>query len=286
MKTLKEIQRNFENSLAEIYPKQEIESLFCLVVEHMLGWSKLKLITEYNTLIKQDKSSDIEYIADKLQKNIPIQYVLGETEFYGLRFKLNEHVLIPRQETEELVRWILDSLKNTNSDQPKILDIGTGSGCIPISLEKNLVCAKIFGLDISKEVLQIASSNNRLNSTSVKFDELDILRNDLSKYSNLDVVVSNPPYVLETEKKLMHKNVLEHEPHLALFVNDNEPLLFYSRIANIAFESLKTDGFLFFEINEKYGQETVNLLESLSYKNIQLKKYINGKDRMIRCEKP
>ena len=166
------------------------------------------------------------------------------------------------------------------------MDIGTGSGCIPIVLAKNLSSAKVFGLDISVEALEIARQNNKINSVKVQFDEYDVLNNDLSSYSNFDIIVSNPPYVLESEKILMHKNVLEYEPHLALFVKDSDPLVFYKRIAELAVKSLKTGGFLFFEINEKYGQETVNLLESLSYENVQLKKDINGKERMIRCKKP
>ncbi|MBL4653276.1 MAG: peptide chain release factor N(5)-glutamine methyltransferase [Flavobacteriales bacterium] len=286
MKPLSEIRQYFEKELSGLYSEREIDSQFLLLVESVLKIERHEIRSNTNTLINDNQIIDIYDVISKLSLSIPLQYAIGETEFYGLKFKVTKSVLIPRQETEELVRWIINTLKTVTEYPIKILDIGTGSGCIPIVLAKNLSSAKVFGLDISVEALEIARQNNKINSVKVQFDEYDVLNNDLSSYSNFDIIVSNPPYVLESEKILMHKNVLEYEPHLALFVKDSDPLVFYKRIAELAVKSLKTGGFLFFEINEKYGQETVNLLESLSYENVQLKKDINGKERMIRCKKP
>ena len=286
VKSLADIKEEFENSLSEIYPKREVESIFLLAVEHVLGWSRLKMGAEINTLLNKSQIIDFKFIKDLLIKSVPIQYAIGSTEFYGLEFSVNEHVLIPRQETEELVRWVLNTIQQTRLAEPKIVDIGTGSGCIPISIDKNLNNAKVFGLDVSINALEVANKNNKINDTKVHFYELDVLQDDLSNYSDIDVIVSNPPYVLPSEKQLMHSNVLNHEPHLALFVEENDPLVFYKRIAQLALESLKKRGFLFFEINERYGQETLNLLVSVGYEEIIVKKDINGKDRMIRCTKP
>jgi len=286
VKSLADIKEEFENSLSEIYPKREVESIFLLAVEHVLGWSRLKIVIEINTLLNKPQINDFKCIKDLLIKHVPIQYAIGSTEFYGLEFSVNKHVLIPRQETEELVRWVLNTIQQTGLAELKIVDIGTGSGCIPISIDKNLNNAQVFGLDVSINALEVANKNNEINDTKVHFSALDILQDDLSNYSDIDVIVSNPPYVLPSEKQLMHSNVLNHEPHLALFVEENDPLVFYKRIAQLALESLKKRGFLFFEINERYGQETLNLLVSVGYEDIIVKKDINGKDRMIRCTKP
>ncbi|MBL4624205.1 MAG: peptide chain release factor N(5)-glutamine methyltransferase [Flavobacteriales bacterium] len=286
MKTLEEIKQQFEKPLAEIYPAKEIESMFFLVIEYVLGWSKIKSRLEINTLIEEDQIISIGLITIDLSKSIPLQYALGKMEFYGNMFHVNSAVLIPRQETEELVRWIVNTVKEErDSSSIRLLDIGTGSGCIPISVKKEVPGAHVIAIDVSECALETADINAQNNKVSIEFEELDILKESLTRFELLDIVVSNPPYVLESEKELMHKNVLEYEPHLALFVKDKDPLLFYRRIAQVTFESLKTGGFLFFEINEKYGQEIVNLLASLNYQNIVLKKDINGKDRMIRCER-
>ena len=285
MKSLADIKEEFEDSLLKIYQKRELESIFLLVVEHVLGWSTLKTRIEINTLLKNSQVSEFKNIKDMLVECIPVQYVIGSTEFYGFKYSVNEHVLIPRQETEELVRWVLNTIQQTTLVEPKIVDIGTGSGCIPISIDKNLNNAKLVGLDVSIKALQVAKKNNEINDTNVRFDELDILQDDLSNYSEIDVIVSNPPYVLHSEKKLMHSNVLNNEPHLALFAEQNNPLVFYKRIAELALESLKKGGFLFFEINERYGQVILNLLVSAGYKEVILRKDMNGKDRMIRCKK-
>jgi release factor glutamine methyltransferase len=218
----------------------------------------------------------------RLKNYEPIQYIIGDTEFYGLVFKVNPSVLIPRPETEELVDWII---KDCEDDKKiNILDIGTGSGCIAISLAKNLPNAKVFALDVSNEALKTANQNAINNGVEVEFIEADIL-----SYNSLDIqfdlIVSNPPYVRELEKQMMSANVLDHEPHLALFVEDDDALLFYRKITDVAADILKPNGQLFFEINESLGESTKQLLDNSNYKNIELKKDIFEKDRMIKAVK-
>jgi release factor glutamine methyltransferase len=222
-------------------------------------------------------------ILEQLKKEIPIQYLLGKTSFYGLDFEVNKNVLIPRPETEELVEWIIrDCFFPRNDKDSKILDIGTGSGCIAISLAKNIPNATIFAIDISEKALATAKKNAEINSVNVIFIEKNILETvDLEQ--QFDVIVSNPPYVRELEKQEIKKNVLDNEPHLALFVEDNDALVFYRKIAELAQKNLSEKGQLFFEINQYLGMETVNLLEKMNFKNIELRKDIYGNDRMIKA---
>jgi release factor glutamine methyltransferase len=242
-----------------------------------------------------------------LPQEKPIQYILGEAWFYGLPFKVTESTLIPRPETEELVEWIIESLKFKVKSQKNIepslshraesrcelsiLDIGTGTGCIPIALKTNLPEAEVFAIDVSEKALEIAKQNARQNKTNINFIQTDILqvedflslRAESRSLSKLDVIVSNPPYVRNLEKVEIKKNVLDYEPHLALFVEDNDPLIFYRKMAELALQSLKPNGLLFFEINQYLGQETVEMLQQLGYKNIELRKDLMGNDRMIKC---
>lgn len=214
----------------------------------------------------------------KIQK--PIQYILGETEFYGLPFLVNENTLIPRQETEELVEWIVKEEEKREEGRVKILDIGTGSGCIAISLAKNLSNAKVFAIDVSEKALATAKKNADINNVNVTFLLKNILEtNDLEQ--QFDIIVSNPPYVRNLEKAEIKPNVLEYEPHLALFVEDTDALLFYRKIAQLAMKNLNSNGKLYFEINQYLGKETVALLECLELSNVELKKDIYGNDRMI-----
>ncbi|MDB2336620.1 peptide chain release factor N(5)-glutamine methyltransferase, partial [Flavobacteriaceae bacterium] len=222
-----------------------------------------------------------------LEQEIPIQYILGKTEFYGFPFILNEHVLIPRPETEELISSILENVlktrsfhTNANEKQLKILDIGTGSGCIPISLKKSLPFAEITAIDVSNEALTIAKKNAVLNKVDINLTQQDIL-NTTSLNQLYDVIVSNPPYVRESEKKEIKNNVLNNEPHMALFVEDNNPLVFYNKIAELAKNHLTKNGTLFFEINQYLGKETVELIKLKGFNKIQLKKDIFGRDRII-----
>jgi release factor glutamine methyltransferase len=221
-------------------------------------------------------------ILEQLKLEIPIQYLLGSTSFYGLDFEVNENVLIPRPETEELVEWIIKgNPKIEGFKDLKILDIGTGSGCIAISLAKNMPNAKVYAIDISEKALATAKKNALLHKVDVTFITQNILETEDLK-QQFDIIVSNPPYVRNLEKQEIKKNVLDNEPHLALFVEDNDALLFYKKIATLAQKNLLENGQLFFEINQYLGKETITLLEKMNFKNIELRKDIYGNDRMIR----
>lgn len=223
-------------------------------------------------------------INDRLIKAEPWQYVLGEADFYDLKFKVSNAVLIPRPETEELVYWIIQDAKKQANDI-LILDIGTGSGCIPISLKKALPAAQIFGVDVSESALEIANLNSEKHQLKVDFQTLDILdKNAWNAFDKLDIIVSNPPYIPMNEKPLMRNNVLKFEPDIALFVENNDALLFYRTIAEFAQVHLKPNGFLYYEINENYGKATVDLLVKMGFSEVTLEQDMSGKDRMIRAK--
>ena len=224
----------------------------------------------------------ITHIIKRLQNNEPIQYVLGKTEFYGLDFIVNSSVLIPRPETEELVEWILLETKQIN---PHLLDIGTGSGCIAIALAKHLHYGTVDAWDISEEALKVAKDNAVLNQVSIKFSKVNVLDAvDIDKRFN--IIVSNPPYITMSEKKMMEKNVLDFEPHEALFVPNEESLIFYSKISDIALKMLNPKGFLYFEINQAKGIDVMELLIRKGFQDVKLKKDISGNSRMIKAMKP
>jgi release factor glutamine methyltransferase len=225
------------------------------------------------------------FILDQLKKEIPIQYLLGTTHFYGLEFEVNSAVLIPRPETEELVDWIIQNSKlKAQNSKLKILDIGTGSGCIGIALAKNLPNAQVFALDVSEQALATAKKNAEKNQVQLTFIHQSILET-LDLAQEFDIIVSNPPYVRELEKLEIKKNVLDNEPHLALFVEDNDALIFYRKIAQLAQKNLNPKGQLYFEINQYLGQETLILLLEMGFKNCELRQDIYGNDRMIQCSK-
>ena len=241
--------------------------------------SRVDLALKPEFAIEEIEIQKWKNIIAELQLQKPIQYILGETEFFGLPFEVNSAVLIPRPETEELVDWILKNNSNS-SNQLRILDIGTGSGCIPITLAKNLKNAKVSAIDVSTEALKIAEMNAEKNAVEVKFIEMDILKAEkLSE--TYDIIVSNPPYVRELEKQEMQKNVLDYEPHIALFVEDEDALLFYLKITQLASESLSEGGQLYFEINQYLGQRMVDLLNDYKFRDIELRKDIYENDRMI-----
>ena len=261
--------------LSEInnFSRREVTSFAYLSIEKILGYSKSDCIIHSNHELTNDNIISFENIINDIKQNIPIQYILGEAHFYDLKFKVNSSTLIPRGETEELVQYIL------LHDFISVLEIGTGSGCIAVSIAKNSN-ANITAIDNSIEALEIAKSNAILNSVEINFDLSDVFNfSDTKKY---DLIVSNPPYVLESEKKLMNKNVLDYEPHNALFVSDNDPLIYYKEIAKIATNNLNKNGLLFFEINEKYSKQIIELLSNLNFVDIELKKDINGRDRIIK----
>jgi release factor glutamine methyltransferase len=276
----------FSDALSKIYPKIEIESFFTIIIREKLNLQRIDTFLKPNYLIPDKKLIDLKNILIKLQKEEPIQYILGNTEFYGLPFFVNENTLIPRSETEELVAWVLKetaNIQNYKQIKLSILDIGTGSGCIPISMAKNLPKAKISAIDISLEALIVAKKNALLNKVEVDFIELDILKS-IKIPQEFDIIVSNPPYVRELEKVEIKNNVLKNEPHLALFVTNEDPLIFYDKISDFAKQQLSKNGLLFFEINQYLGKETVALLHKKGFKNIELRKDLFGNDRMIKCD--
>ena len=280
---LKQYKTHFFDSLKNIQDEQEIESFFFILTEYLHNIKRVDVTLNPNFELSDAAIEKWNTILADLQKEKPIQYITGETWFYGLRFEVNENTLIPRPETEELVEWIIESQKSkVKSQKFDILDIGTGTGCIPISLKANLPQANVSAIDVSEKALEVAKRNATSNKLEINFILTNILEaKDLNQY--FDVIVSNPPYVRNLEKQEIKKNVLDYEPHLALFVEDTDALLFYRKIAQLALKNLSPNGLLFFEINQYLGKETVELLENLGFKNIELKKDIYGNDRMIKC---
>tara|TARA_R110000737_G_scaffold270535_2_gene277703 strand:- start:867 stop:1736 length:870 start_codon:yes stop_codon:yes gene_type:complete len=283
---LREIKYIYHSELDAIYGKEEVNSFFYLLIEHYFDLERFILAIQPELVIDKKQETVIFQALSELKLEKPIQHIIGTTHFMDLDFKVNEHVLIPRPETEELVRWILDDHKNT-AKILTILDMGTGSGCIPISLDKNLTDAKVFGLDISKDALKVAEENNALLNSDVKFYEADILSLDMETSAKeldekFDIIISNPPYVRELEKAEMQNNVIDHEPSLALFVPDEDPLKFYSAVVNFAANHLNENGCLYLEINQYLGEETKQLLEKSNFKTIELRKDMFGNDRMIK----
>ena len=271
-----------KKELAELYPKTEIIGFVRLLLETVCGWDYTAQILNKNEIVQKSEFREIEKVVFRLKKFEPIQYILGETEFMDLKLKVNRSVLIPRPETEELVNWII---KTNKTDSPRILDIGTGSGCIPLALKSRIKNAKISAVDISEKALEVAKQNAMQNNLDVHFFETDILNWENSNWDLFDVIISNPPYVREIEKQKMHANVLKYEPENALFVSDENPLIFYERIAEFAHKYLVKNRKLFFEINEYLGNEMSNLLEHKGFADVELRKDINGKNRMISCRK-
>ena len=282
---LKKYKTHFFDSLKNIQDEQEIESFFFILTEYLHNLKRVDVALNPNFELSEVEVEKWNTILADLQHEKPIQYITGEAWFYGLQFEVNENTLIPRPETEELVEWIIESQKSkVQSQKCEILDIGTGTGCIPISLKTNLPQANVSAIDVSEKALEVAKRNAVSNKVDISFIQADILEvEDLNQH--FDIIVSNPPYVRNLEKQEIKKNVLDYEPHLALFVEDTDALLFYRKIAQLALKNLSPNGLLFFEINQYLGKETFGLLKNLGFKNIELKKDMYGNDRMIRCEK-
>jgi release factor glutamine methyltransferase len=272
----------FQQELSSRYDAMEIESFFFLVLEQFSNLKRIDLALHPEFEFSEAEILLWNGVLEQLKQELPIQYILGKTNFYGLEFLVNPNVLIPRPETEELVDWIIKTNSNGNLSTINILDIGTGSGCIAISLAKNISEAHVFALDISEKALATAIENAKENQVAVTFIQKNILTTtDLEM--EFDIIVSNPPYVRNLEKTEIKNNVLANEPHLALFVEDNDALLFYRKIAELAIKNLSPEGKLFFEINQYLGKETVELLSDLGFQNIELRQDIYGNDRMIAC---
>jgi release factor glutamine methyltransferase len=280
--TLKELKTHYLNSLSKLYPKTEINTFFFYLIEEYLDLQRIDFSLQPNKIIENTDFLKFEKALNRLKKEEPIQYILGKTEFYGYPFLVTKDTLIPRPETEELVEWILQELEFQKKKKTSILDIGTGSGCIAISLAKKNKNLSVSAIDFSKEAIEIAKQNAKLNEVNIYLIEKDIL---LTKELDtaFDVIVSNPPYVRELEKVEIKNNVLQNEPHSALFVSDSNPLIFYSKIADLAKNHLTKNGLLFFEINQYLGQETKVMLSKKGFKNIELRKDLFGNDRMIKA---
>lgn len=269
----------YKIELESLYGEEEAAALFGLSAEHVLGLSPVKLkMAKYTSVSFVDLQKLLSILND-LKIGKPLQHILGVAHFYGSVFEVNENVLIPRPETEELVDWIIHDHTPIRTQNLKVLDIGTGSGCIPISLKNYLPDFNVVGLDISPEALIVAERNAELIGVDVVFIEANILTYQTDV--KFDVIVSNPPYIRELEKQQMHDNVLAHEPHLALFVKDDDALIFYQAIADFALTNLNLTGHLYFEINEYLGEEMIEMLVNKGFKNIALRKDMQGKDRMI-----
>lgn len=284
---LKTYKATFLQELSPLYDAKEIESFFFIVLEHYHQMKRIDLALNPDLAIDAQQLAYWNTILAELKKQKPIQYILGATEFFGLSFLVDENTLIPRPETEELVEWIIQSTKSeVQNTKLKIVDIGTGSGCIAISLAKNLPNAQVAAIDVSEKALAIAKKNAEINKVTIDFICENVLQLSTFDFrlSTFDIIVSNPPYVRNLEKVEIKSNVLDYEPHLALFVDDDDALLFYRKIAELAQKNLSENGKLYFEINQYLGNETVDLLRKKGFKEIVLKQDVYGNDRMISCK--
>jgi release factor glutamine methyltransferase len=277
--TLSDILSQFKTELRDMYPETEIRNIGYLVAEQLLNYSKIDFHLRDKEPISAETSEKFKLTLTRLKNWEPVQYIIGATEFYGLPFRVDRRVLIPRPETEELAEWII----RENGGRPvSILDIGTGSGCIAVSLAKNLTQARVSACDVSEDALALAGVNAEINRTSIRFFPLDVLNGNVHVTEKMDVIVSNPPYVRHAEKSLMRPNVLDYEPERALFVPDENPLVFYRSIALMGRKYLNDGGKLYLEINEQYSAEITRLLENTGYYGIEVRKDLAGKPRMIK----
>jgi release factor glutamine methyltransferase len=279
MLKIKDIRIHLKNCLGHQYPDNELRGFGNWILEHLFDYTITDALLNADRTLTEKNSSDLEFIIKHLKQEKPIQQIVGYSWFYGRKFLLNEHVLIPRPETEELVDWMLKDSLNDRS----ILEVGTGSGCIAITLALN-TNATIVSIDVSELALKQAKTNALALNASVAFCKADVLDDSsCESFGCFDVIVSNPPYVLESDKQMMSTNVLEYEPHLALFVSSDDPLLFYRAIATMATRKLNANGVLYFEIHENYGQEALDMLSLKGFKELELRKDLQGKDRMVKA---
>lgn len=283
---LKTYRTQFTQELLPIFDEKEIESFFYIILEAFHQMKRVDLALNPAVEIDAIQLYQWETVLAQLKEHKPIQYILGETEFFGLPFYVNENTLIPRPETEELVDWILSNNLTSEPENPlRILDIGTGTGCIAVSLAKNCPNAEVYAIDVSEKALATARKNADRNNVDVTFLQKDILETE-DLLQQFDIIVSNPPYVRNLEKEEINKNVLAYEPHLALFVEDTDALVFYRKITALASKNLSEKGQLYFEINQYLGKEMTELLEKNNFQNIQLRKDIYGNDRMTFAVRP
>lgn len=280
---LTDLRNDYISELTPIYGEPEARSMITILIKRYFDLSKSDLVVQPDVRLSESEILRLHYAVKDLKNHKPIQYILKHVDFINTRIVVDESVLIPRPETEELVQHILEMEKEKK--ELRVLDVGTGSGCIAISIAKNIPDAEVVGIDVSGEALKTASKNIFVNEVMVHFEEFDILDPDAGDIGKFDVIVSNPPYVTETDKFQMAENVLKHEPHLALFVTDEDPLLFYKAIAYFAGEGLHPGGRLYFEINENFGKEVANLLTRSGYSEVSLIQDVFGKDRFISATK-
>ena len=282
---VRDCRRYYAGELEKIYGSNEANALIMILLEHYFGIDRVKIALEPELRLSESELLTLHFAVNELLKNKPIQYIIGVTEFCGMQFQVDENVLIPRPETEELVSQLVScSVSQLSSPSCRILDIGTGSGCIAISLAKLIKNSEVTAIDISEKALLVAKRNAEANNVSVNFIQADILNIKEGLFDKkFDIIVSNPPYVCESEKKEMRANVLEYEPASALFVSDDDPLLFYRKILDFAQKNLKEGGEVWFEINEKLGVETKNLCIERNFKNVEIISDFRGKDRIVKA---
>lgn len=278
--TLNSYKKWFNEQLQHLYDTDEIKSMLTIVAYEVLGLSRVDLVLKDNESLSEAQIVQLNNVLSQLQQEIPIQYIFEKAYFYGYEFKVSPATLIPRRETEELVEWVLSEMNRQPEKKWRVLDIGTGTGCIPISIKKEFPLAEIFAMDISTGALKIAKENAEKLNASVIFIEQNIL--STTQLDSYDIIISNPPYVRNLEKAEIKKNVLDYEPHLALFVEDNDPLIFYRKITQLAQKSLTENGLLFFEINQYLGEEMQQMVSEY-FKIIELRKDLQGNDRMMKC---
>ena len=305
MTTVQQAYEHLRTQLQTFYDNREAAAIAAAVTAHITGLDNTGRIIHKHQQLTEEQLQQFQSMQYELLQQKPLQYVLHEASFYGMPLYVNENVLIPRPETEELVDWITQVVKEQDTKDKiqdarkqedttalssifnqlcSILDVGTGSGCIPIALKKHLPFAAVYAIDISEKALTVAKKNAEAQGTTIHFYELDILnKNQWEQLCLFDIIVSNPPYITQKEAADMHSNVLQFEPHTALFVPDEQPLLFYKAIAHFGLQHLNNNGLLFFEINEAYGKEIVEMLQSRGYTNVELKKDMQGKERMIKA---
>lgn len=278
--TVNDYKKQFQTQLPAFYDEMEQLNIFYLVMEFVIGYSKVDCVLNGNEKISNEKQSEINEIVFRLQNSEPIQYITGKGYFFGYQFKVTPNTLIPRPETEELVDWVLAEMKKQPNKNWRVLDIGTGTGCIPITIKKEFSNAVVSAIDVSTEALKIAQENAENLNTEITFIEKDILK--ATTLDTYDIIISNPPYVRNLEKAEINDNVLQHEPHLALFVADNDPLIFYKKITQLAHKSLAVNGMLFFEINQYLGIEMHEMVSNY-FESIELKKDFMENDRMMKA---
>ena len=284
--TLRDLQSTFRSELKSLYPDEEINSLFYILTEHYLKINRLQASIDRDMTLDKTQFGQLLNAFNRIKNGEPVQYIIGEVEFNGLNLIVNESVLVPRPETEELVHWVIDHYKESSFKPKYVVDIGTGSGCIALSMAKAFPEALVYALDKSAMALEVANKNAKRNGLEIHLQHVDILSRDFnwSETSKLDLIISNPPYVRQQEKSKMSKNVLDYEPHQALFVSDSDPLIFYKAITKFAVDNLSDNGLLYFEFNEYLGEEMERLLDDNRFET-EIKSDLFGKERMLRAKR-